>query len=62
MGLILRAQRNAALARYALDNVPNKVLAAEYRTVLRDEKVIAAELGETRRALEARGRSRNKKE
>ena len=31
-----------ALARYALYNLPNKVLAAEYRTLLPDEKLIAA--------------------
>jgi predicted nuclease of restriction endonuclease-like (RecB) superfamily len=54
VGLILCAQRDETLARYALDNLPNKVLAAEYRTVLPDEKVIAAELAETRRMLEAR--------
>lgn len=54
VGLILCAQRDETLARYALDNLPNKVLAAEYRTLLPDEKVIAAELAETRRMLEAR--------
>jgi predicted nuclease of restriction endonuclease-like (RecB) superfamily len=54
VGLILCAQRDEMLARYALDNLSNKVLAAEYRTVLPDEKVIAAELAETRRMLEAR--------
>ncbi len=54
VGLILCAQKNAALARYALDNLPNKVLAAEYRTALPDEKLLAAEIAETRRSLEAR--------
>ena len=54
VGLILCAQKNEALARYALDNLPNKVLAAEYRTVLPDEKLIAAELEKTRRILERR--------
>lgn len=54
VGLILCAQKNAALARYALDNLPNKVLAAEYRTVLPDEEVLAAELSETKKILEAR--------
>ncbi len=52
VGLILCAQKNEALALYALDNLPNKVLAAEYRTVLPDEKRLAAELAETRRRLE----------
>ncbi len=55
VGLILCTQQNAALARCALDNLPNKVLAAEYRTVLPDERLIAAELEETRRRLERRG-------
>ena len=41
-------------ARYALDNLPNKVLAAEYRTVLPNEKLIAEELERSRRELEAR--------
>lgn len=54
VGLILCAQKNEALARYALDNLLNKVLAAEYRTVLPDEKLLAAEIVETRRRLEAR--------
>ena len=55
VGLILCAQKDEALARYALDNLPNKVLAAEYRTVLPDEKLIAADLQKTRRMLEHRG-------
>ena len=54
VSLILCAQKNDLLARYALDNLPNKVLAAEYRTVLPSEKVIAAELEQTRRILERR--------
>lgn len=54
VGLILCAQRDEMLARYALANLPNKVLAAEYRTVLPEENLIAAELAETRRMLEAR--------
>jgi len=61
VGLILCAQRNESLARYALGNLPNKVLAAEYRTMLPDEKVIAAELAETRRMLERRGIGRGRK-
>jgi hypothetical protein len=39
----------------SLGNLPNKVLAAEYRTVLPDEKLIAADLQKTRRMLEQRG-------
>jgi len=55
VGLILCAQRDEALARYALGNLPNKVMAAEYRTVLPDEKLLAADLQKTRRMLERRG-------
>jgi predicted nuclease of restriction endonuclease-like (RecB) superfamily len=39
---------------YALEGLPNKVLAAEYQTVLPDEKLLAEELDKTRRELEAR--------
>ena len=55
VGLILCAQKDQALAHYALGNLPNKVLASEYRTVLPDEKLIAADLQRTRRMLERRG-------
>jgi hypothetical protein len=41
----------AAEVHYALDNLPNKVLAAEYQTVLPDEKLIAQELERSRREL-----------
>ena len=52
VGLILCAEKDAAVARYALDGLPNKVVAAEYRTALPDERLIAAELDRTRRALD----------
>jgi len=54
VGLILCAEKGAAEARYALDNLPNKILAAEYQTVLPDEKLIAEELDRSRRELEQR--------
>jgi predicted nuclease of restriction endonuclease-like (RecB) superfamily len=54
VGLILCTEKGAAEARYALDNLPNKVLAAEYQTILPDEKLIAEELEKSRRELEAR--------
>jgi predicted nuclease of restriction endonuclease-like (RecB) superfamily len=54
VGLILCAEKGAAEAHYALENLPNKVLAAEYQTVLPDEKVIAEELERSRRELEKR--------
>lgn len=55
VGLILCAQRDAAVAHYALEGLPNKVLAAEYRTTLPDEEVLAAEVERTRKSLEGRG-------
>jgi len=55
VGLILCAQKGSAMAKYALEGLPNKVLAAEYRTVLPDEKLIAEELKRTRKLLEERG-------
>lgn len=55
VGLILCADKGAAEAHYALDNLPNKVLAAEYQTVLPDEKLIIEELERSRRELEGRG-------
>jgi predicted nuclease of restriction endonuclease-like (RecB) superfamily len=54
VGLILCAEKGAAEAHYALENLPNKVLAAEYQTVLPDEKLIAEELERSRRELEKR--------
>jgi len=56
VGLILCAHKDAAVAKYALENLRNKVLASEYRTVLPDEKVIAAELEHTRHLLAMRTR------
>jgi YhcG PDDEXK nuclease domain len=54
VGLILCTNKGAAEAHYALDSLPNKVLAAEYQTVLPDEKLIAEELERSRRELELR--------
>ncbi|OGQ50776.1 MAG: hypothetical protein A3J24_01500 [Deltaproteobacteria bacterium RIFCSPLOWO2_02_FULL_53_8] len=52
VGLILCAQKDHAVARYALEGLPNKVLAAEYRTTLPDEKILAAEVDKTRKIIE----------
>jgi hypothetical protein len=52
VGLILCAEKGAAEAHYALDNLPNKILAAEYHTILPDEKLIAEELERSRQKLE----------
>jgi hypothetical protein len=54
VGLILCARKGEAVARYALDGLPNKVLAAEYRTALPEEKTIVAELERTRQIIEQR--------
>lgn len=54
IGLILCADKGAAEAHYALDGLPNKVLAAEYQTVLPDEKLLADEIEKTQQALGAR--------
>jgi YhcG PDDEXK nuclease domain len=52
VGLILCAEKGSAEAHYALDNLPNKVLAAEYQMVLPDETTIAEELKRSRTRLE----------
>ncbi|MDA8416567.1 MAG: PDDEXK nuclease domain-containing protein [Betaproteobacteria bacterium] len=56
IGLILCADKGAAEAHYALYGLSNKVLAAEYQTVLPNEKLLADELERTQRELEARRR------
>jgi predicted nuclease of restriction endonuclease-like (RecB) superfamily len=56
VGLILCAQKDDALARYALEGLPNKVLAREYKLALPDEKLLAREIERTRKVLEARRR------
>jgi hypothetical protein len=61
VGLILCTHKDEAVARYALDNLPNKVLAAEYKTVLPDEKLLAEEVERTRKQLEARRAAITKK-
>ena len=55
VGLILCADKGHALARYALDGLPNKVMAANYKTVLPDAEVLQIELEKTRLMLESRG-------
>jgi len=52
VGLILCAQKDEAVARYALEGLPNKVMASEYRTALPDEEHLAAEIDRTRAVLE----------
>ena len=52
VGLILCADKGHALARYALDGLPNKIMAANYKTVLPDAEVLQKELEKTRLMLE----------
>jgi len=54
VGLILCSERDDTLAKYALDGLPNKVLAREYRLVLPDEKQLVAEIEQTRQIIETR--------
>jgi predicted nuclease of restriction endonuclease-like (RecB) superfamily len=52
VGLILCAERDHAVAKYALEGLSNKVLAAEYRTTLPQEHLLAEEIARTRRQLD----------
>ena len=54
VGLILCAQKDEAVVKYALKNLPNKIMAAEYKTILPDEKIIADEIEKTKKILEGR--------
>jgi predicted nuclease of restriction endonuclease-like (RecB) superfamily len=55
VGLILCAERRSGVARYALEGLPNKILAAEYRTTLPSEEILAAELERSLKMLQGRG-------
>ena len=56
VGLILCAEKDDAIAKYALEGLPNKVLAREYKLALPAEKRLAAEIEKTRDLLEQRSR------
>ena len=58
VGLILSAEENEYLARYALDGLASEVVAREYRLVLPDEKRLAREIEETRKRWEVGQRPR----
>jgi len=47
VGLILCAEKDSAVAKYALEGLPNKVLAAEYKLALPNVKVLQDELKKT---------------
>jgi hypothetical protein len=52
VGLILCAEKDHAMAKYALEGLSNTVLAAEYRTTLPQERLLAEEIARTRRRLD----------
>jgi predicted nuclease of restriction endonuclease-like (RecB) superfamily len=56
VGLILCAEKDDAIAKYALEGLPNKVLAREYKLTLPNEKLLAAEIEKTRERLEKSSR------
>ena len=51
VGLILCAEKDSAVAKYALDGLPNKILASEYKLALPDEKLLQEELKKTQKWL-----------
>jgi len=53
VGLILWAEKDASVAKYALQGLPNKVLASEYKLALPDEKLLVAEIKKARQRMEA---------
>ena len=57
VGLILCSQKDEAVARYALEGLPNKVMSAEYRITLPDENILASELDRVRQVIDLRGSS-----
>ncbi len=61
VGLILCSKQDGAVAHYALEGLPNKVLAAEYRTALPKESTLAEELKRTSLALEGQRLGRPQK-
>ena len=62
VGLILCAQKNEAVARYALEGLPNKILAAEYKTALPNERKLVEELNRTHVQLEHFAERKNARE
>lgn len=54
VGLVLCSQHNRAVAHYTIDRLDDKILAAEYRLALPDEKTLVAEVERTQAAIEQR--------
>lgn len=61
VGLILCAEKDNAVAKYALEGLPNKLLAAEYKLVLPNERMLTKEIEQTRKTIENRKASRRKR-
>ena len=53
IGLILCADKDEAVARYALGNLNNEIMAARYCEALPNEAQLTAEIERVRRTLEA---------
>ena len=53
VGLILCSEHDAAVARYSMGNLTNKILAAQYKLTLPDPQLVEKEIEKTRRILEA---------
>jgi predicted nuclease of restriction endonuclease-like (RecB) superfamily len=51
VGVVLCSYKDRAVVKYALDGLPNKIMASEYKTILPDEKPLAHELKRTRKIL-----------
>jgi len=58
VGLILCTDKNDALAHYAMEGLPNKMLVREYLTALPKESALAAEVARTRELLERQAEAR----
>jgi hypothetical protein len=54
VGVILCAQKDEAVAHYALEGLANKVLAREYMTVLPSEQALARAIEKARKELKRR--------
>lgn len=54
VGIILCAAKGESLVKYALEGLPNKIVAAEYRTALPNEAALVAKLEETQRRIESK--------
>jgi predicted nuclease of restriction endonuclease-like (RecB) superfamily len=56
VGLVLCSEHDEAVARYSMGNLTNKILAAQYKLVLPDPRLLEKEIEKTRRLLESPAR------